>query len=69
MAEHPADRDIDSRKLIERANNYAASGDQDHILNQDLMLAAAAIVQRLDTLNSKLDEIARSGGRITNNQK
>jgi hypothetical protein len=49
MAQASSDRNIEVSKLLERANEAAA---QDELrINQDLLLSAAAIVQRLDTLN------------------
>ena len=49
MAQASSDRNIEVSKLLERASEAAA---QDELrINQDLLLSAAAIVQRLDTLN------------------
>ncbi len=49
MPQPSSERNIEVSKLIERANE--AVGQDELRLNHDLLLSAAAIVQRLDTMN------------------
>jgi hypothetical protein len=47
MSEPTSERNIEASRLIERANEM----EDEFRMNQDILISAAAIVQRLDTLN------------------
>jgi hypothetical protein len=47
MSEPSSERNIEAQRLIERANGM----EDEFRMNQDILISAAAIVQRLDTLN------------------
>ena len=49
MSESSSQRNIEVSMLIDRASEHV--GQDEFRMNQDLLLSASAIVQRLDTLN------------------
>jgi hypothetical protein len=49
MSQPVSDRNLEASVLIGRANELV--GKEEFAMNRDVLLSAAAIVQRLDTLN------------------
>ena len=49
MSQPSSERNIEVSALLERANELA--GKEELAMNRDVLLSAAAIVQRLDTMN------------------